>query len=121
MAVIIKAIGIFIAAMGLVFLLKPGLQRTLTRFFAADGRLYLVAVVRFALAVIFLLGAKECHSTRIIAAFGIIFLLSGLLIFILGLEKARSILSWYLEQPVFIFRIIATVVLIVGLVIVFSA
>jgi hypothetical protein len=43
------------------------------------------------------------------------------LIFMLGIEKARSILSWYLEQPILIFRIIATIVLIVGLVIVFSA
>jgi uncharacterized protein YjeT (DUF2065 family) len=121
MALIIKIIGSYITAMGLVFLLKPGLQRTITQFFAADSRLYLAALVRFALAVIFLLGAKECDSTRIIAAFGIIFLLSGLLIFILGIEKARSILSWLLEQPVFILRIIATIVLIVGLIIVFSA
>jgi hypothetical protein len=121
MAVIIKAIGIYIAVMGLVFLLKPGLQRTLTRFFAAGGRLYLAALVRFVLAVIFLLGAKECDSTVIIAVFGIIFLVSGLLIFMLGIEKARSILRWYLEQPVLVFRIIATIVLIVGLVIVFSA
>ena len=121
MAVIIKAIGIYIAVMGLVFLLKPGLQRTLTRFFAAGSRLYLAALVRFVLAVIFLLGAKECDSTVIIATFGIIFLVSGTLIFMLGIEKARSILSWYLEQPILIFRIIATIVLIVGLVIVFSA
>jgi uncharacterized protein YjeT (DUF2065 family) len=69
----------------------------------------------------FFLGARECDVTWVIAVFGSIFLLSGLLIFMLGLEKAKGIINWYLEQPSFMFRVVASIVLCVGLIIVYAA
>jgi uncharacterized protein YjeT (DUF2065 family) len=121
MEIVIKAIGTFIVCMGLVYLIKPGVIRILIQFFAKGRRLYLAAFVRFVLATVFFIGARECGVTWLIITFGAIFLLSGLLIFILGLEKARGILNWYLKQPDFIFRILASIVLIVGLLIVYAA
>ena len=50
-----------------------------------------------------------------------IFLLSGLLIFMLGLEKAKGIIRWYQEQPIVIFRVVAGIVLAVGLIITYAA
>jgi len=72
-------------------------------------------------ASIFLLGAGECYQKWIIATFGILFLISGLLILILGPEKIRQIFEWHQKQPVLIFRVIAVIVLACGAVIVYSA
>ena len=121
MAIVIKVIGTFIVTMGLVYLIKPEIPRDIMRFFAKGSRPYFAAIVRFILAVVFFLGARECDETWIIIAFGGIFLLSGLLIFMLGLEKVKGILNWYLEQPVGIFRVIAVIVLAVGLIIIYAA
>jgi uncharacterized protein YjeT (DUF2065 family) len=79
------------------------------------------AIVRFALAIVFFLGARQCGVKWVIVLFGLIFLLSGLLIFMLGLEKAKAIINWYQEQPKFLLRVVATIVLGVGLIIVYAA
>jgi uncharacterized protein YjeT (DUF2065 family) len=121
METIIKVIGTVIVCIGLVFLIQPEIMRATTRFFSKGSRLYLAAMVRFALAVVFMMGAKHCGIRWIIVMFGLIFLLSGLLIFMLGLQKAKGIIRWYMEQPKFISRTMAGIVLAVGLIIVYAA
>jgi uncharacterized protein YjeT (DUF2065 family) len=121
MEIVVKIIGILIVFIGIVYLLKPGVLKKLMEFMKKGKRIYLAAVLRFALAIIFLLGASECYKQWVIAVFGILFLISGLLIFILGPEKIRQILEWYQKQPSLIFRVIAVIVLACGAVIVYSA
>jgi uncharacterized protein YjeT (DUF2065 family) len=90
-------------------------------FFKQGKRLYFAGLIRFALAIIFLLGARECDITWVIAAFGILFIISGLLIFTLGLEKLRAILDWYQKQPLLLLRVLALIALAVGAVIIYAA
>lgn len=121
MDTVIKIIGTVIVCMGLAYLISPGLLKAIMRFFAVGSRLYLAAVVRFGLAIVFFLGARECDMRWVIALFGLIFMLSGLLIFMLGLQRSKSIISWYQRQPASIFRVVAVIVLVVGLIIVYAA
>ena len=78
---IIKIIGIIIILIGILFLLSPDVMKKLMGFMKKGRRIYLAGLLRFALSVIFLLGAGECNYKWIIAAFGVLFLISGLLIF----------------------------------------
>jgi uncharacterized protein YjeT (DUF2065 family) len=121
METVIKIIGTVIVCIGLVFLIWPEIMRATTLFFSKGSRLYLAAMVRFALAIVFIMGARNCGIKWVIVLFGLIFLLSGLLIFMLGLQKAKGIIRWYLEQPKFISRVVAGIVLGVGLIIVYAA
>ena len=121
METVIKIIGTVIVCIGMVYLIKPEIFRMVIGFFAKGSRLYLAAMVRFALAIVFILGARHCGIKWVIVLFGLIFLLSGLLIFMLGLEKAKGIIRWYQEQPIFVYRIVAIIVLSVGLIITYSA
>jgi len=121
METIIKAIGTVIVCIGLIFLIRPEIMRETTRFFSKGSRLYLAAMVRFALAIVFIMGARHCGIKWVIVMFGLIFLLSGLLIFMLGLQKAKGIIRWYLKRPKFISRVVAGIVLGVGLIIVYAA
>ena len=121
MEIIIKIVGIIIVLIGVLFLLYPGVMKKIMGFMKKGKRIYLAGLLRFTLSVIFLLGAGECYQKWIIAAFGILFLISGLLIFALGPEKIRQMLDWYENQPTPIFRVIAGIVLACGAVIVYSA
>jgi uncharacterized protein YjeT (DUF2065 family) len=121
MDIIIKGIGIIFVLIGFVFMVWPGVMKWLINFIKRGKRIYFAALLRFVLAVIFLLGAEQCTRKLVIAAFGILFLLAGLLIIILGPEKIRRILDWYNNQSLLIFRIIAVVPMILGAVIIFSA
>jgi len=121
MDTVIKIIGILIVLIAIVYLLKPGVMKRLMEFFKQGKRIYFAGLIRFILAIVFLLGARECDVTWVIVLFGILFIISGLLIFILGPEKVRAMLDWYDKQPVIILRVIALIALAVGAVIIYSA
>jgi len=121
MQTLIRVIGTAIVCIGLAYLIWPQILRTSMRFFSKGSRLYLAGLVRFALAIVFVMGSRHCGIKWVILIFGLIFLLSGLLIFVLGIKRAKNIITWYLEQRDFIFRIIAGIVLAVGFIIVYAA
>ncbi len=121
MDIVIKSLGILFCIIGIVYLLRPDIMKWLMEFFKQGKRIYFSALIRFALAVVFLVGALKCKYPKVIIAFGILFIIGGLLIFALGPEKIRRMLEWYQKQPVLIFRVIAVIVLAIGLIIIFSA
>jgi hypothetical protein len=83
--------------------------------------MYFAALIRLALAVVFLLSARQCHLFWVIFAFGVLFIISGLLIFILGLEKVRAYISWWQKQPLILLRVMALIGLGLGALIIYSA
>lgn len=119
--IVIKLLGIVIALMGVAYLLRPQIVKRLMGFFKKGNRLYFPGLVRLALAVVFFVGARECRYFWSIFVLGVLFLVSGLLIFLLGPAKIRRLLEWYEKQPIFVFRVIAVIVTLVGAIVVFSA
>ena len=73
MDMVIKIIGIVLALLALGCLIKPDLLRGSMRFFGRGSRVYAIAMMRFALAVVFLVAARECRNEWVILAFGILF------------------------------------------------
>jgi uncharacterized protein YjeT (DUF2065 family) len=121
MDTIVRIIGIVFVFMTIVYLLKPDIMKRLMQFFKQGKRMYFAALVRFVLAVVFLLAARQCRYFWIIFAFGVLFIISGLLIFILGLEKVKSYIDWWQKKPLVFFRIIALIGLALGALIIYSA
>lgn len=118
---VIKSLGILIALVGIAYLLRPNVLKRLMTFFKKGRRIYFSGVLRFVLAIVFFLGARECRNAWAIFACGMIFLTGGILIFALGPEKLRRILDLYQERPLLIFRVIALIILVFGAVIIYSA
>ena len=118
---VIKSLGMLFTLMGIVYLLRPDIIKHLMGFFKKGKRIYLAGLIRLALAVVFFVAARECRYFWIIFASGFIFLTGGLLIFILGPEKIRRIFDWYEQQSAIIFQVIALVVLVFGIIVIFSA
>lgn len=121
MDIVIEIVGIIIVALAVVYLLKPEVMKYLMAFFKKGRRMYFAGLIRLALAVLFFSSYRECDKSWIIFAFGIVFLISGLLIFILGLERLKSMFDWYQKQSAVIFRVIALVALAFGVVIIYAA
>jgi hypothetical protein len=121
MELVVKIIGIIIVALAMVYLLKPEVMTYVIEFFKEGKRIYFAGLIRLVLAVIFLLAARECDITWVIILFGILFLISGLLTFVLGLERIKSIIGWWQKQSVFTLRLFALVAFIIGAIIIYSA
>ncbi|MCH7556457.1 MAG: DUF2065 family protein [Planctomycetes bacterium] len=121
MDIVIQSLGIVFAVVGIVYLLKPNVMKWLMEFFKQGKRIYFSGVIRFVLAIVFFVGARECKHPWVIFAFGILFIIGGFLIFILKSEKIRRMLDWYQKQPVLLLRVIAVITLAVGTIIIYSA
>lgn len=121
MDIVIQIIGIVIVFLAVLFLIKPDIMKRLLEFFKQGKRIYLAGLVRLVLAVVFLLAARECDITWVIVIFGILFLISGLSIFMIGAERLRPMLTWFQNQSALFRRVMAAIVLAVGAVIIYSA
>jgi hypothetical protein len=121
MDTVIKIIGIVILLMGLLYIAYPGVMLWLIEFFKKGYRIYVAAVIRFVLGIIFLLGARECSVTWLIIVFGILFLFGGLLILLLGRERTTAFLNYYGTRPIWLLRILAAIALIIGGIIIYAA
>jgi len=121
MNVAIKIIGVLFIVVGIVYLLRPDIVKAIIRSFKKGKRIYLAGLVRLVLAVVFLLAARECDIVWVIVTFGIVFLISGLLIFMLGSDRFRTILAWWEKQSPLLLRLLGLVALVVGAIITYSA
>lgn len=121
MGIVIQSLGIAFVVIAICFLLKPHILKRIFEFFRRGRRLYLAGLTRFALAIVFLLGARECERFWIIFAFGILFIISGLLIFVIPLEKLKAIIDWYQKQSLLLLRVLAVITLAIGAVIIYAA
>ena len=121
MDIVVKIVGIVVVFIGIVYLLKPGVLKSFIGFFKKGKRIYFVGLIRFVLAVIFLLAANQCKMPWVIIVFGILFMISGLLIFILRAERLKSILDWWQRQSSLLLRFMGLIALAVGAAIIYSA
>ncbi len=121
MAIVIQILGIVIVAIGIVYIIKPSVMNRMIEFFKKGKRLYIAAPLRLALAVVFLLGARECRYFWVIFALGILFLITGILVLVLGPKKLTPMLEWWLKQPTLLLRLIALITVVFGVIIIISA
>jgi uncharacterized protein YjeT (DUF2065 family) len=121
MDIVVKVIGIVFIFFATLYLLKPDIMQHLMEFFKKGKRIYFAGLIRFALAVVFLLAAGDCKMPWVIIIFGILFIIGGLLIFILWPEKFRTMTIWWQKQSVLLLRVLAVITLAVGAIIVYAA
>ena len=121
MNIVIKIIGGVLITVAILFLLKPNDARQVMRFFIKGNNLYFAAIVRLAVAVILLIGARQCHIVWLIITVGVLLLASAIMVFALGQTKLKRFFSWYLNQPNIFIRFAAVLVLILGSLIIYAA
>jgi len=118
---IVQIIGIFIIIMSVIHIIKPAVPRAIMNFCIKGNRMYLGALVRLTIAVIFLLAASQCEYPKTIATFGILFLLSAVLVFFIGIEKTNLYIQWWQKRSDTTLRIAFLASLAIGSAIVYFA
>jgi len=114
MIVTIRIIAIGLICMGLFFALRPQAMKSLMRFLGDGRRYYAVGVIRLVLAVLFLSAASEADVTWIMVVLGILFLVSGTLVFAMKASTVTGFISWYKSRPTWMLRLAALAIVIIG-------
>ena len=118
---IIRLIGVVFVIMGILCVFKPDVPKRLMQFFRKGPRIYLAGIVRLALAGVFLVGADDCRHKWVIVGFGITFMVSGLVIFMLGAVRLRKVIDWFASLPAPVLRGLGTIALAAGATICYCA
>ena len=120
MQMVIWIAGALVILEGVVFLIQPDLFKKLVSLFARGRIIYIPAILRLILGPIFLIFARECKIPWIIITFGILMLIGSAILFLVNIEKIKSILLWWTARSAWAIRSIAVIALILGVIIVVS-
>jgi uncharacterized membrane protein HdeD (DUF308 family) len=121
MILLVKLIGMLMACMGFINILNPALMKKMISFWRRGKRIYAGGLLRILFGVIFLWSSSQARLQAVIYVLGILMLLAGVLLFILGLEKVKRMLDWWDKKPSSILRLVALLVLIIGVLVIYSA
>jgi uncharacterized protein YjeT (DUF2065 family) len=109
MILIAKLIGILITIFGLAIFASPQFTQTIFTFFKEGNRLYLAGVVRTFIGLILLLGASRSLVPLAAIALGLMFLMSGIVVFATDLQKLKDFIETYANMPGLVLRLLGMV------------
>ena len=121
MPILVKIIGFIIAIAGIVFAIYPIAINKFVEFAKVEKRVYIGGVVRLVFGVILLFSASLCNIPWFVTLLGIAMLVSGVLIFTMGIEKIHGLLDWFNAKSIVFHRIWAIVAALIGLILIFAA
>ena len=87
-----------IAAMGVVMIVKPALAHELTRLFADKTGMWVVTAIRAVLGLGLLAAATESKAPMLLRILGLVILLVAIVMPILGLDRHRRMIDWWLAR-----------------------
>ena len=92
------AVGLCIAAFGVLGLASPSTLLEFGRSLQATGGLFFLAFIRVVCGGILVWAAPNSRTPRILIALGILIIIGGLATPFIGLEKARAMFDWWASQ-----------------------
>jgi ABC-type xylose transport system permease subunit len=120
MFILAKLIGIVIIIAGAIFLISPNTGKKHMDFCLKGKKLYLGGLLRIIMGVILILASQKSRIPSIVVILGCLVVLKGMLIFILGLEKVKSMIKWWQARPSAILRLMALLAIGIGILLVYS-
>ena len=87
-----------IAAMGVIVIVRPALAHDLTMLFADKSGMWIASGIRAVLAFGLLAGAAESKAPLLLRLLGLLLLIVAILMPILGLERHRRMIDWWLNR-----------------------
>ncbi|MFH1552808.1 MAG: hypothetical protein ABID83_04135 [Candidatus Omnitrophota bacterium] len=115
MVTLVRLIGIVLTVAGVVFLLNPETMKRAIAFFAEGKRVYAAGCIRILVGIILLTAASQCRIAWIVFIIALLPLISGILVFALGLEKCKNMIKLWQEKPVATLRAVSVIPVVIGL------
>ncbi|NQT90959.1 MAG: hypothetical protein HQ558_06875 [Candidatus Omnitrophica bacterium] len=121
MVMAVKAIGIVILLIGVVFMIMPKAMRSCMSFWTRGWNALLGALINVPLGAFLLYAASECRVMWFVATIGIIAIVKGVLIVVLGPARvSKAAVAWTTRKD-FVLRLIAVMPIAFGILLIFAA
>lgn len=120
MPYLIKAIGIFYIALGILFIAQPLLIRKIIDFAKVGKRVYWGGVVRLVIGALLLIATPQALIPAIPGIIGALVIVSGILAFVLGFPRIFAMLDWFYALPENKMRFIPGFLVLLGILLIYS-
>ena len=116
----VLGVGILIILAAIWIAVKPQICIKMMVFFARGRMVYLVGLLRLAVGGLLLVSARECGRVWVVIALGVLFLISGTLVFVVRLERIKATLTWISKRSMLTIRLMALLPIAIGAVIIWA-
>jgi len=106
MIVITKLVGFLIAGFGLVIFASPKVTEKIFHFFMQGKNLYIAGVIRVSVGLVLLVAASQSAVPLAAIALGVMFLVSGIVIFAADEQKLKDFMLAYSQMPSLVIRLL---------------
>lgn len=120
MCVLIKLIGIYLIAIGVVVLFTPKAYNKILKFFRKEKRVYIAGILRIFLGILFLSAAQQSRLKIFLVVIGILTVIGGILIFVPKQKKLQEMIDWFDKIPSIFIRLWGIVAIILGALLIYS-
>ena len=107
-------LGVLIASIGLTCLVSPDFFKRMLKSAITGRRLYLISLFRLCAGTFLVVVAPNFALVELMMAFGSLLILSGLIGLMLGPQRLRPMVHWWLSQSNSMIRLWALVAAAVG-------
>jgi uncharacterized protein YjeT (DUF2065 family) len=115
---LVKLVGLLIMALGLAIFASPSFAQKIFDFIKEGKRIYYAGVIRTAVGLILFLCASQSRVPLTAIALGLMFLVSGIVVFAADPEKLKALIGFYSEMPGLVIRLLGLVAAAFGILIV---
>ncbi|PIU56711.1 MAG: hypothetical protein COS89_05705 [Deltaproteobacteria bacterium CG07_land_8_20_14_0_80_38_7] len=116
----VKAFAILIIAVGAISFVTPAFLRKLIELAKVGKRVYVGGVIRIVVGTLLLIAAPNAITIWIPGIIGALILLSGILILVLGVQKIHSFMDKVYSLSDQKIRVIPTIAIILGILLIYS-
>jgi hypothetical protein len=109
--------GLCVATVGVVGMFAPSSLVWIAQHSVTSGAFYLLAAVRVAVGLVLISAASASRAPKALRMVGYVIVVAGLataLTGLVGMERARTIIGWWLDQGAGIIRVTSVVLVAFG-------
>jgi hypothetical protein len=99
MVFVISFFAVMSLTMGLVGLASPARLNSLVATFSGRRGFWAAILVRLVLGVALWYGASSTRATLVLRALGLVYVVSSVVLFVLGYGRYEALLAWWSRRP----------------------
>ncbi len=117
---IVKLLGIYMVAIGAVYLVKTSIMKKFLQFWLQGKRYRLGGIVSFVLGVFLLIASGSCQWRGFIVLMGVVSVLKGVLLFFLGEQKIKAFMQYFTKMSTAKTRVMGLVAMGMGVLLIYA-
>jgi len=118
--ILVRLLALAILVIGVLFLINPKMMNSYAAFWKKDKRLRLGSVINLIFGIIFLMAASQCRVPVVMIIMGIMSLVKAVMLFVLGLEKVKAMITKWESKPAGKVRAFAVIPILIGILLIWA-